>query len=627
MTTTFIIVYNRIKAVVIMKKATKKILIVFLTAILLVINSNFAFAAEIVFPQIELSSPELYDSTSSTLDLSVYFNLEEFNDYLVEQLKTVPKKDSLYVTIDISQFNIPYNDSVKNALNELIWYNSPELFRIDSLGYSYSGNRFTKLFFTPHYSHQEYSAMHQEMSKKANKLLYDVEDNPNLTDLEKALILHDRLALYTSYDRENLNNGTLPASARNAYGILVLQTGVCMGYAMAYDYLLERVGIKSLYCSSTILNHAWNIIYINDKPYHVDVTWDDPVWDMHGRVSHKNFLLSTEALKATGHTATDFFSFPNDTTYDNYYWNTSNTSFQLIDNEFYFFNSQTRDLCKVIDTETGEIEILKQIKDTWSTSGGFYSSSYTKLLCDSFYLYYNTKDTIYQYDPKTGKEEIFLTPDVKAFGDYHWIYGIYYLDCKIYCEIYSSPNYTVDVRKSYTVVCDAHTPSRWVTIKNATFEEEGEKERSCLVCSKPLCKEPIPKLPIAPLEETDVIIDDDIIFTSTDLCNTVDSLVKFSENVTYEVTPSLSTDDADFLGTGSIVSIYEDGEKVSEYKIIVSGDLNGDSVCDVFDIYLTELCSTNYKTPSADECYAANGIPTDKITIDSLLYVVNTALY
>ena len=52
-----------------MKKTTRKILIVFLTAILLVMNSNFAFAAEIVFPQIELSSPELYDSTSSTLDL------------------------------------------------------------------------------------------------------------------------------------------------------------------------------------------------------------------------------------------------------------------------------------------------------------------------------------------------------------------------------------------------------------------------------------------------------------------------------------------------------------------------------------------------------------------------------
>ncbi len=610
-----------------MKKATKKTLVVLLAAILFVINSNFAFAAEIVSPQIELSSPELYDAASSTLDLSVYFNLEEFNDYLVEQLKTVYNSESLYVTIDISQFNIPHNDSVKKALQELIWYNSPELFRIGAMGFQYSGGSFTKLFFEPYYTNTEYEAMHQEMLAKANKLLYDVKDNPNLTDLEKALILHDRLALHCSYDYENLQNNSLPRSARNAYGVIVLKTGVCMGYAIAYDYLLEQVGIKSLYCSSDVLNHAWNIIYINDKPYHVDVTWDDPVWDMYGRVSHKNFLLSTEALKATGHTATDYFSFPTDTTYDDYYWNKSNTAFQLIDNEFYFFNSETRDLCRLIDTETGEIEVLKQIKDTWSTPNGFYGSSYTKLLGDSFYLYYNTKDTIYQYDPKTGNEEIFLTPDVNSFGNYHWIYGMNYLDCKIYCEIYSSPNYTVDVRKSYTVVYDAHAPSRWVTIKNATFEEEGEKEKSCLVCSRPLCKESIPKLPVAPLEDVDVTIDDSVIFTSNDLCNTVDSLVKFSENVTYEVTPSLSSDGVDFLGTGSIVSIYENGEKVSEYKIIVGGDLNGDSVCDVFDIYLTELCSTNYKTPSADECYAANGIPTDKITIDSLLYVVNTALY
>ena len=56
-----------------------------------------------------------------------------------------------------------------------------------------------------------------------------------------------------------------------------------------------------------------------------------------------------------------------------------------------------------------------------------------------------------------------------------------------------------------------------------------------------------------------------------------------------------------------------------------NGDLNGDSVCDVLDVALAEICIYN-KTPSAIECYAANGMAIDEINIDSFQYVVNTAL-
>ncbi|MBR3788839.1 MAG: hypothetical protein IKJ86_02490 [Clostridia bacterium] len=613
-----------------MKKITKKLLVVILTLILLVINTNFAFAVEIVSPGIKLESPQFFDAAVSTLDLSVYFNFDEFNDYLVEQLKVVDGTSSTLATINISKFNIPKNDAVKTALQEHIWYNSPELFRIGDLGIGYSGDKYTFIQFYSYYTKEEYAEMHEKMVTEAEKLLKGIKGNTNLTEVEKALILHDRLASHCEYDYDTLkyDYSNMPRSSYNAYGVLVLRDAVCMGYALAYDYLLEQVGIKTLYCSSDTLNHAWNIVYIDNTPYHVDVTWDDPVWDMYGRVSHDNFLRSTQGMKDTGHTATDFFSFPTNTTYDDYYWQNCESAFQLIDNDFYYHDATTNNICKLNDISSGDYtEITSVPPSTWTTAnGGYYPGNYTKFSGDSRYLYYNTKNKVFRYDPQNDNTEIIFEPDLTTYGAGYWIYGMVFSDCKIMCEIFSSPNYTVDVRKNYTVTVDVHTPSDWVITKEPTMNETGEKQRTCLNCSCVLNTEVIPKMLICATENTDTVIDENIVFTSTDLCQDIEDLVTFSDNLTYEISASLKADTTEFLGTGSVISIYENGEKVSEYKIIVAGDLNGDSVCDVLDVACAELSVTNNRIPSADECYAANGTKKDVIDEASFQFVVNTAL-
>jgi len=613
-----------------MKRFTKKSLIIVLTLILLIINTNSAFASEIVSPDSDFESPVFYDGATSTLDLTTYFNFDEFNDYMVEQLKNVNGTDSTIATINISQFNIPESDSIKVALREHIWYNSPELFRIGSMGIDSSGGKFYQIRFYSYYTKEEYTKMHNEMISEAEKLLKGVKDNPDLTDVEKALILHDRLALHCEYDYDTLkyDYSNMPRSSYNAYGVLVLRDAVCMGYALAYDYLLEQVGIKTLYCSSDTLNHAWNIVYIDNTPYHVDVTWDDPVWDMYGRVSHENFLRSTQGMKDTDHTATDFFSFPTDTTYDDYYWQTNETSFQLINNEYYYHDSTTNKINKVSNILTGEsTEVTSVPPSTWtSANGGFWSGNYVKLSGDGNYLYYNTKNKVFRYDPETDITEIIYSPDLTTYGAGYWIYGMVYSDCKIMCEIYNSPNYTVDVRKNYTVTVDAHALSDWVVTKEPTMEENGEKQQKCLNCDQIINTEIIPIIFVAPTEDTGTIIEDNFVFTSADLCNDIETLVNFSDNVTYEVSASFKTSSTEFLGTGSIISIFENGEKVSEYKVIVAGDLNGDSVCDVLDVACAELSVTNNRIPSADECYAANGTKKEIIDESSFQFVVNTAL-
>ena len=81
---------------------SKKVLIAILTLIILIINTNFAFAVEFISPGIEFETPQFFDAASSTLDLSVYFNTDEFVDYMVEQLKVVDGTSSTIAIIDIT---------------------------------------------------------------------------------------------------------------------------------------------------------------------------------------------------------------------------------------------------------------------------------------------------------------------------------------------------------------------------------------------------------------------------------------------------------------------------------------------------------------------------------------------
>lgn len=59
------------------------------------------------------------------------------------------------------------------------------------------------------------------------------------------------------------------------------------------------------------MSHMWNLVKIGSDWYHTDVTWDDPLnsrnqADQYGIVYHDNFLISTAALKKTGHYAITF---------------------------------------------------------------------------------------------------------------------------------------------------------------------------------------------------------------------------------------------------------------------------------------------------------------------------------
>ena len=120
--------------------------------------------------------------------------------------------------------------------------------------------------------------------------------NSNMTNKEKIKTIHDYIINHTKYDSDRSDRNTIQFKSDTAYGAIVEGHSICSGYTDAMMLFLERFNIKSYKIASD--NHVWNYVYLDNKWYNLDLTWDDPVSsDGKDVLEHKFFLINTEKKK------------------------------------------------------------------------------------------------------------------------------------------------------------------------------------------------------------------------------------------------------------------------------------------------------------------------------------------
>lgn len=118
------------------------------------------------------------------------------------------------------------------------------------------------------------------------------------TEYERALALHDYIALHARYD-SSLGN----VARANAVTLLLNDSrAVCDGYAHTYGLLLSMAGIENRFIIGRAdgVEHIWNAVRINGVWFHVDPTYNDPKPDRKGRVLHAYFGM-TDSMIAVNH--------------------------------------------------------------------------------------------------------------------------------------------------------------------------------------------------------------------------------------------------------------------------------------------------------------------------------------
>ena len=441
--------------------------------------------------------------------LASTYDATAFEKLIVEGIK------AWQTNIDVSRLGLTRDDIDNGAVRSII--NSHPEFISLSGGYRYwtSGSTITQIEFTyltnAKEEQQELDAALQEVKSKI--------DISGMTDEEIVLAYHEYLTSTVAYAYEDYFNGTIAANhGYDMYGALVKHSCVCQGYAETMFYLLREAGLSCAVASSENINHAWNIVKIHGKWYHIDATWDDPVWDMPGRSYHDYFLVSFDTMNKntlTNHTKDrtdmvvsaqwgDTYTTAVDTTYESgKFWNGIAKAIFYKDGYWYSISegsSKTSFNINKYQYSTNINKVLYSGTAKWTTpSGGYYPGVYSSIYLRGDNLYFTTPDSLNkiditstnvtptelinirtQYNSSTGN-------NLYAFGEQ---YGklVYFItdspNIKKTKDSSNSSKYNKEYAEYTFEMCISHKWDAGVVTKEPTYTSTGTKKYTCTNCGE-----------------------------------------------------------------------------------------------------------------------------------------------
>lgn len=254
-----------------------------------------------VYPQNEdeiyviSDSEDLFDALQSSLyefTPEIYLSVEEyeqFSGYWDELLD----EGALHSAFQQGQVSIEYDDKSPCIIHLFFSYNATGIVLQEYL-----------LDGEPDLKNDEEKELYAAMTDITEEIF-----EPDMTDMEKVVAVHDYLVVNTIYSEEEDKADYLAT----AYSVLIEGEGQCQGYAEAFTALLMLSGVETkvisgdaLDSSATYQPHAWNLVMIEGDWYHVDATWDDPIPDTGGSALH-TYLFRSDDFFERDHSWSDLF--------------------------------------------------------------------------------------------------------------------------------------------------------------------------------------------------------------------------------------------------------------------------------------------------------------------------------
>ncbi len=153
-----------------------------------------------------------------------------------------------------------------------------------------------------------------------------------------------------------------------------------------------------------------------------------------------------------------------------------------------------------------------------------------------------------------------------------------------------------------------------------TFNEKYEDVK--LICNK--INVNISALKVTEKYNSYFDIANKFIFTDMQQCNNISELLTVADGYSIQVTPSKNT----YLGSKTSIDVTDNasGTKTESYTLLVMGDSNGDSVCDVLDVSKVSQVVTNVDSFSDENKFAADFDKNGIIDLSDYQSIVNHAL-
>ncbi|MCL2293393.1 MAG: hypothetical protein FWC36_00775 [Spirochaetes bacterium] len=149
--------------------------------------------------------------------------------------------------------------------------------------------------------------MNLALEETANKIASSVKTRSS-DEYSLLINLYESFQKNIKYDDKELQANSRGLSnnpvSHNAYGALINRLAVCDGFSSAFALAAKKLGFecmlvigRSTYTTS-FAEHAWNIIKVRNKYYHLDVTWDARRYNEFAELSYAYFALTDEEISS-----------------------------------------------------------------------------------------------------------------------------------------------------------------------------------------------------------------------------------------------------------------------------------------------------------------------------------------
>ncbi len=181
---------------------------------------------------------------------------------------------------------------------QFINLDNPNLFYVKLFFYNYSYDDDTFTLLTDYFFDQNLT---KKIEEKLLKIIAEIKGKiTGKTEYEREISLHDMFIRNILYDEKMAGNEELMVKNNTIVGPLLYKNAVCEGIAKATKFLLNQLDILCIVVEGvskkTGEDHAWNIVKIDGKPYHLDVTWNIGLSDQ-GFIAHDYLNLTTADIE------------------------------------------------------------------------------------------------------------------------------------------------------------------------------------------------------------------------------------------------------------------------------------------------------------------------------------------
>ena len=202
------------------------------------------------------------------------------------------------ISTENPSFDVEYDGDISNAgnaidneINDLKYTNPYEAYNVSSydmqmsssVGSNTVGVRINCVY-------RMTAEMATDLDTRARAIVASITSD-SMSQIDKERAIHDWIVNNTQYDQSY--------TIFDPYNTLIKHTGVCEGYSLLAQKMFTIAGIESIVVGGTGNggSHAWNMVHIDGRWYHVDVTWDDPV-SSEDVLRHDYFNLTDSQISA-----------------------------------------------------------------------------------------------------------------------------------------------------------------------------------------------------------------------------------------------------------------------------------------------------------------------------------------